>query len=251
MAHQSRFRTALKWLAAALGLAAGAYGSDVGVTWLRYGQATTTAPEDVDALLDRFVPVYDVSERHRIEVAAPADVTFATACEQDLMGVPVVRAIFKARELVLGAEPDAATRPRGLLAMTRSIGWGELAQVPGREIVMGAVTQPWLANVVFRPLPAADFRTFDQPDFVKIVWTLRADPVDAGHSIFRTETRVQTTDASARAKFRWYWARFSPGIALIRRLSLGPVRREAERRGLSGLSPIAQRSECESTIVTP
>jgi hypothetical protein len=41
---------------------------------------------------------------------------------------------------------------------------------------------------------------------------------------------VVTTDATARAKFRWYWAKFSPGIALIRWLSLGPVRRDAERR---------------------
>jgi hypothetical protein len=30
---------------------------------------------------------------------------------------------------------------------------------------------------------------FNDPDYVKIVWTLRADPVDATHSVFRTETR--------------------------------------------------------------
>jgi hypothetical protein len=65
---------------------------------------------------------------------------------------------------------------------------------------------------------------------VKIVWTLRADPNGPGASVFGTETRVATTDASARAKFRWYWARFSPGIVLIRWLSLGPMRRDAERR---------------------
>ena len=88
--------------------------------------------------------------------------------------------------------------------MTKSIGWGVLAEVPGREIVMGAVTQPWYANVVFRPVPPADFASFDEPDFVKIVWTLRADPIGPRDSVFRTETRVQTTDAAARAKFRWY-----------------------------------------------
>ena len=49
------------------------------------------------------MPVYDVAERHHIQVAAPADITFAAACEQDLMALPVVRAIFKAREIVLGA----------------------------------------------------------------------------------------------------------------------------------------------------
>ena len=68
------------------------------------------------------------------------------------MALPVVRAIFKTREVVLGSEPDTAVHPRGLLALTKSIGWGVVAEVPGREVVMGAVTQPWYANVVFRPL---------------------------------------------------------------------------------------------------
>ena len=90
---------------------------------------------------------------------------------------------------------------------------------------MGAVTRPWYANVVFQPVPPDEFVRFHEPDFVKIIWNLRADPAGPVDSIFRTETRVLTTDAAARAKFRWYWARFSPGITLIRWLSLGPVRR--------------------------
>jgi len=67
---------------------------------------------------------------------------------------------------------------------------------------------------------------------VKIVWTLRADPVGQSESIFRTETRATTTDRTARTKFRWYWARFSPGIVLIRRVMLRLLKREAERRAL-------------------
>jgi hypothetical protein len=33
--------------------------------------------------------------------------------------------------------------------------------------------------------------------------------------MFRTETRVSTTDADARAKFRRYWVFVSPGIVAI------------------------------------
>jgi hypothetical protein len=61
------------------------------------------------------VPTYDVAERHRIRVRAPAGVTFAATCEQDLMAMPLVRAVFKTREVVLGGEPDPVKRPRGLL----------------------------------------------------------------------------------------------------------------------------------------
>jgi len=230
MSAAQQIQRTLKWSAGAAGLATAAYAAYVGGAWWRYGHPSSAAADERDPLLDRFMPVYEIAERHCIRVFAPAEVTFAAACEQDLMALPIVRAIFKTRELVLGAEPDTAARPRGLLPLTKSLGWGVLANVPDREVVMGAVTQPWFANVVFRSLPPDDFAGFNEPDHVKIVWTLRADPIGTRDSIFRTETRVLTTDAAARAKFRWYWARFSPGIALIRRLSLRPLRRDAERR---------------------
>ena len=98
---------------------------------------------------------------------------------------------------------------------------------------MGAVTQPWRADVVFRSLPPHEFVEFDEPGYVKIAWTLRADTRDATTSTFRTETRALATDATARFKFRRYWAFLSPGIVLIRRASLKPLRTEAERRARS------------------
>jgi hypothetical protein len=234
MADYTRVRTVLNWTAGALGVAAGTYAAYVGATWLRYGRPSSPSLAETDRVLDRLMPVYDVVERHRIEIAAPPDITFAAACDQDLMALPIVRAIFKAREMLLGSERDAAAHRRGLLALTKSLGWGVLADVPGREIVMGAVTQPWHANVVFRPLPPDEFVAFNEPDYVKIAWTLRADPDGSDGSIFRTETRVLATDATARAKFRWYWSFLSPGIILIRWASLGPVKREAERRARGG-----------------
>jgi hypothetical protein len=211
-------------------------------------------PDGRDALLDRFIPDYDVVERHAIRVAAPPALTLTAACEQDLFHVPLIRAIFKAREILLRAAPDARPRPRGLLVETLALGWGVLAEVPGREIVVGAVTKPWEPNPTFRALRPEDFAAFDEPGYVKIAWTLRADPLDADASRFRTETRAIATDAAARARFLRYWALVSPGIALIRRLSLRPLKREAERRAklvtpagrdprAPGLPPPARRDE--------
>ena len=230
VATKEHLRTALKWTAVGVGFVVGAYASYVGVTWLRYGHPEPPDPDEGDALLEQFMPAYEVAERRHIAVTAPADLTFAVACEADLMQSPIIRAIFKARELVLGARPDTTPRPSGVVALTKSIGWRVLAEVPGREVVMGAVTQPWYPNVVFHPLAPDEFVRFSEPDYVKIVWTLRADPVGENESIFRHETRVATTDSAARAKFRRYWAQFSPGIKLIRWLLLPQVRTEAERR---------------------
>jgi hypothetical protein len=224
-------RSTVPWLAAGVGFGVASYLGCVGTAWLRYGHSAPPASSDeTDPLLDRFMPEYEVAERHHIGVAAPAAVTFAAATGLDLTRSSVIRAIFKTRELVLRSRPDPVARPRALLAQMTALGWGVLAEIPDREIVMGAATQPWMATVVMRALPADQFAAFHEPGYVKIVWTLRADPIGSIESVARTETRVATTDPTARAKFRRYWSFFSPGIILIRRISLGLVKKEAERR---------------------
>lgn len=220
-----------RWVAGAAGFAAGGYATLVAAAWWRYGSPSRPRPEEADPLLDTFMPEYEVAERHSVPLPVPPEVALAKAAQIDLQRSVVIRAIFRMRELVLGAEDDASSgaRPKGLVADITSLGWRMLAEAPGREMVFGAVTQPWLADVVFRGLAPAEFAGFCEPGHVKIAWTLRADPDGSGRSIFRTETRVVTTDPLARRKFRWYWARFSPGIVLIRRIMVGQLRRDAER----------------------
>ena len=219
-----------KWSAMTFAVAAAAYGAYVGIAWCRYGKVTPPAADEEDPLLNRFLPAYEIVERHRIRVEAPAAVTLAVARDSDLQASPLVRTIFRAREIMLGATPGERRSPRGLLAEMQSIGWGVLADVPGREIVMGAVTKPWEANVTFRGLPPDQFAAFNEGGYVKIAWTIRADPITASESVFRTETRAIATDPNARAKFRRYWSFLSPGIIVIRWALLGPVKKEAELR---------------------
>jgi hypothetical protein len=216
-------------LAGVAALAAISYATLGAFTWLRYGRHSRPSDEERDAALDEFIPRYDVVERHHIDVAASPAVVMAEAREMDLAKSPVVRAIFRARELVMGAGAQPR-KARGLVDETVALGWGILRDDPGREIVVGAVTRPWEADVKFVALPPDRFAAFDEPGFVKIVWTLRADPVGPSSAIFRTETRAVATDATARARFRRYWALASPGIWLIPRLTLEPLRAAAEDR---------------------
>ncbi|MFN3327025.1 MAG: hypothetical protein ACK5AZ_26325 [Bryobacteraceae bacterium] len=109
-------------------------------------------------------------------------------------------------------------------------GWGPLAEESGRFFAAGAVCQPWLADVVFSPIPPGRFAAYDEPDRVKIAWTVEVDPLGPGRSRFATETRAVATDAHARARFRRYWFVFSIGILAIRKLLLRAVRREAQRK---------------------
>ena len=230
MTAQRFVRPAVWLLAAASAAAIAVYAAAVAGAWRNYGQAAAPDADEQDDLLDRFMPVYDIVERHRILVDAPASTVLMAACEQDLLQIPLVRAIFRARETVFRASPPDRVAPQGVLAAMKSLGWTVLAERPGREIVVGAVTQPWEANVVFRPLTPDQFAAYAQPGEVKIVWTLRADPRGENRALFMTETRAVATDASARVRFRRYWSFVSPGVGAIRRLLLRPLKREAERR---------------------
>src|SRR6188474_767876 len=96
-------RAAAKWSAIAVAVAAATYGTSVGVTWYRYGSVAPPAPEEQDSLLDRFLPRYEIVERHQIRVAAPAAVTLDAARDVDLQASPLVRTIIRAREVILRA----------------------------------------------------------------------------------------------------------------------------------------------------
>jgi hypothetical protein len=84
--------------------------------------------------------------------------------------------------------------------------------------------------VVFTPIPPERFASYSEPDMVKIVWTIEAEPLGPGRTRLATETRVEPTDLAARRKFRHYWRKAGMGIVLIRWLGLPAIRRKAERR---------------------
>lgn len=180
--------------------------------------------------LERFIPHYDVRERFETTIRASPDVVMDVAAHFDLQSRPAVKAIFWLRDKVTRAARSAPRKPQGILEETRALGWGLLAEQPGRFVVCGAICQPWLPNVRFSAIAPDQFAMYAQGDQVKIVWTLEAAEIAPGLTRFGQETRAVATDEQARLKFHryWRWARF--GIIAIRLLMLPAVRREAERR---------------------
>jgi hypothetical protein len=207
------------------------FGAWSAVAWARYGHVNPMR-HPCDELLDRFLPNPGVDEYHLIEVRAPAAVTLAAAKETDLQASPIAKAIFWLRAIpaLLRGEPFRPHESRGIVEETLGLGWGVLAEEPDREIVIGAYTQPWHELVAFHPLPPEQFAGFDQPGYVKIAWTLGAEPLGANRSLLVTRTRAVATDPHARRKFRRSWAPMSAGIVLIRYAALPRMRNEAERR---------------------
>jgi hypothetical protein len=214
--------------ATAIGGAAVAYGGYALNTWLRYGRPLVDGPSR-NPFADKFLPEFEVRERHEVTVLAPAEITYDLAYHLDLESSPIVRAIFAARALLFRSTAAERTPSSEFLQQAVALGWSILDEQPGSKLILGAVTKPWEANVEFIGVPAAEFAKFNDPGFAKIVWTLEVDALSPDTSVFRTETRVATTDAESRRKFRRYWSFTSPGILLIRREALRIVKKGAEQ----------------------
>jgi hypothetical protein len=183
-------------------------------------------------LIEEYLPTFDVRDYHDVQVVAPADAAYATLRSLDLTRSWIVQALFAIRSLpsrlrrLQTPPPSAGT----FLAQALAVGWVVLEEVPGRELVAGAVTQPWKPVVTFQGLPPVEFTRFSTPGFTKIVWAIAAEPVTPDVSVLSLETRVLATDSASRRKFRLYWYVVSPGVRLLRRVALHRARRELERR---------------------
>jgi hypothetical protein len=176
-----------------------------------------------------FIPRPDVHDHHEIVINAPADLVFFDATRLDVESMPIVRTIFRIRGWLMRDTFEAPHRPLGIVADMMVLGWGLLAHTPCRTIVMGAAARSWTRDVTFRTIAPEDYTAFAEPDYVKIVWTLEAEPIGPERTRFRTETRVEATDASVRRKFFWCWLAFGIGIRFIRWNMLRALRRKAIR----------------------
>jgi hypothetical protein len=168
MAHT--MKRALQIIGGAVAGAASVYGGYVAVTYLRFRRESDRTGRN--PRLDQLMPEYEVRERHSVCVSAPADITLAAAREISFHDSRTIRTIFALRTLpgrALGA-PSAPPVRRPVLDEVLALGWRQLAEISGRQVIMGAVTQPWRQAVHFHGLPAEQFVAF------------RATPRSAGRS---------------------------------------------------------------------
>lgn len=184
-------------------------------------------------LLDRYLPDFDVRDRHEGVVEAGRERAYAALRGLDLERSRVVRCLFFVRTLperIAGRGRERGGRPRSFLDSALEQGWRILEEEPGRQLVMGAVTRPWEPVVRFRGLAPDEFTAFDEPGFAKIAWSIGAAEAGPERTRVWIETRVRTTDPASRRKFRRYWVVFGLGIRLIRVFALAEVRRALRDR---------------------
>lgn len=178
----------------------------------------------MSALLDRILPEYQFSERHRVWVDATPEAALAAAREVSLGEMPLAGLLFRVRGLrTLAHGPLWEQMLAGLFVA--------LGEIPGREVVGGTIGQMWKLSGgdVPRIASAVEFSTFSRPGYAKAAMSLAAQEVD-GRTELVTETRVFATDEAARRAFSRYWLVIRAGSGVIRRLWLRAAKKRAERR---------------------
>ncbi len=189
--------------------------------------------------LDQFMHAYEFNEVHSVTIHASPAIAYAALKQVTVSEMsPLVTWLLNVRAL-----PDRlsghnqmqlATNEPLLEAMLRA-GFVALTEVPGREVVIGQIGQPWkiVGGAVARINSAEAFLRFDKPDYARIAANLIVLPSDApGQVKCVTETRVHIPDPAARKQFAMYWRVISTGSALIRRMWLSAIKQRAERSAL-------------------
>jgi hypothetical protein len=179
-------------------------------------------------LIDQFLPEYDEIERHEAAVDAPVDRTYQAVKDIDLARSPIVLALLAARGLPHLFTGAVKPKRRLTLDDVLASGFVVLAEEPGRELVLGIVGKFWRPGSGVHRIEPSEFSGFDAPGYSKAVWNFLVTKHPGGGSTVVTETRVASTDGEARRNFGWYWRLIGPFSALIRRIVLGEVKREAE-----------------------
>ena len=184
-----------------------------------YLPVTETRVEVPRTRLDEFAPVYQFSEFHSVDIAAPKDRVYAA-----IRAVPPEEIRFFKTLTTIRGLANMARQGRPILESFTAGGFVMLADDPDREIVIGRA-----GDARGRRMLAADeFKTYHPAPLVKIAMNFRIQEVDAAHCRLTTETRVYAAGIHVLRGFATYWRMIYPGSSLIRREWLRAIRLRAE-----------------------
>ncbi len=191
-------------------------------------------------LLDRFLPEYDVSKRHALEIAAPPSRVFEELRCYDFGSSLVTGVLIGLRGYGWRRRRAAEPRDASLSERLVRFGFTLLGETPGEELVFGVVGRFWRPNGGLRRISAAEFESFVEPGFAKAAWNLRVGSglhlphggsgLHLPHCELSTETRVACFGEATRRNFLLYWRLIEPFSGAIRWSLLRGVRRAALHR---------------------
>lgn len=174
------------------------------------------------SLIDKHLPRYHFSERHRTRISASPDQVMRVVVTSD-------RRPDRVRDLLMALRtlPSRLLRreaPRVGLPSFTPLDWDGKS-----ETVAGLIGRFWQLDGGLVPIPDADaFARFAEPGTPKLVTGFRATPDPLG-TLLTTETRVFCPDLYSLLRFAPYWMLIRVPSGLIRRRTLRAIKAAAEK----------------------
>lgn len=136
-------------------------------------------------LIRKYLPQFEYREHFATLVAVAPSTAYNAMRFLDLSRSSLLRSIFTYRRLLYGIfrkriEKNNTVAFGSLLESALKLGWSVLEEVPNHELVVGAVTQPWKAEVIFQGLSGQEFINFEKPGFAKFAWNIAVHEVKPG-----------------------------------------------------------------------
>jgi hypothetical protein len=182
-------------------------------------------------LIDDFLPDFDVSEYHELEIRASPERVYEAASNLNLSRSKIVRLLLAARGMPsrLRRTNESAQEPCFNLDGLLQSGFVLLGEDPQKELLLGLVGKFWTPAGSIQKIKADDFQVFHEKGFAKAVWNFAMDEKSPDKIRLSTQTRVLCLDDASRSRFRFYWTFIRPFSGLIRMEVLRAIRKEAEQ----------------------
>ncbi|MEW5981738.1 MAG: hypothetical protein AB1806_05135 [Acidobacteriota bacterium] len=203
------------------------------VAWSLTRPALAYYVTEPDERIDTFAPVYQFKESYSIPVHARARKVLDAVSRVTADEIPLYRTLVWLRRGGVKGPESILNPPDGvpLVTVATRTTFIKLAEVPGRELVLGAVVlAPPGVRLAVASTPES-FQALSLPGFAKAVINFSVHPLGDHWTLVRTETRVFVTDPESRDLFARYWRVILPGSALIRNMWLRAVKTRAEALG--------------------
>lgn len=177
----------------------------------------------MNALLERVLPHYDKREYHERVISAAPEAVWLALTELRVNDLTMTMALMRIRGGPVAWLRGGAAPPD--MRAVEAFPPRSLIEDAPRELVLGDIARYASLNPI-RPAVArgdlAAFEAFAEPGWTKVAMNFRLTPLD-GATLLSTETRIQSTDARTRRRFRLYWMLVRAGSGLIRRDLLGAI----------------------------
>jgi hypothetical protein len=178
--------------------------------------------------IQNYLPCPHHTETMRIFVQAKPDAAWELARHYDMSSVSWVHFLFHLRTIadVFHSDRPAADNGIGIDQIAANgKGFMILYEIPGKEVVVGAVGKFWHVDIPFKQVAPEEFRNFNESGWGKLAWSISVEPYLSGSTVC-FELRTTATDHDSWERLNVYYHIIGAFSKLIRHTLMNHLENE-------------------------